>query len=206
MDSIDNLKIKQILEETKDINLVVASKYIDEYKMLELFKLGIHNFGENRVDSFISKYETLKDYPIIWHFIGHLQTNKARLVLNKIEYLHSLDSLKLASLIDKYCTKPLKCFVEINMTLSNTKNGIKLCDLDEFLNALKQYKKVEVIGLMTMTEKNQNNKEKYEIFKSLKEVAKKHHLQELSMGMSDDYKEAIKAGATYVRLGRIICF
>lgn len=198
-------KIKDIILETKDVNLVVASKYVDSKAIEEMHALGLNHFGENRVDSFLTKYDELKELGITWHFIGHLQTNKAKKVINKIDYLHSLDSLDLAEIISKRAVKPLKCFVEVHMTSSETKNGVRLENLDSFLEELKKYDKVEVIGLMTMTEKEMSDEEKEDVFKHLKQVANQHGLKELSMGMSDDYKLAIKEGATYIRLGRIIC-
>ena len=203
---MDKEKVLRIIEETNNVNLVVASKYINSDEILELRKLGIKNFGENRTDAFLKKYEELKGEDIVWHFIGHLQTNKAKDVLNKIDYLHSLDSLKLANIIDKTRNKKLKCFVEVHMTNSSTKSGVLKEDLDSFLNELKKYEKVEVIGLMTMTEPEQTKEEKLKVFNDLRELAYKYNLKELSMGMSDDYQEAIKAHATYIRLGRIICF
>ncbi len=198
-------KIIKIIEETKNVNLVVASKYIDANAILELRKLGIKNFGENRTDAFLKKYEELENEDIIWHFIGHLQTNKAKDVINKIDYLHSLDSLKLANIINKERKTRLKCFVEVHMTESETKNGILKEDLGSFLKELKKYEKVEVIGLMTMTEPEQTKEEKLKIFSDLKSLADKYNLKDLSMGMSDDYQEAIKAHTTFIRLGRIIC-
>ena len=203
---MDKEKVLRIIEETKNVNLVVASKYINSDEILELRKLGIKNFGENRTDAFLKKYEELKGEDIVWHFIGHLQTNKAKDVINKIDYLHSLDSLKLANIIDKTRNEKLKCFVEVHMTNSSTKSGVLKENLDSFLNELKKYEKVEVIGLMTMTEPEQTKEEKLKVFNDLGELAYKYNLKELSMGMSDDYQEAIKAHATYIRLGRIICF
>ncbi|MBO7079160.1 MAG: YggS family pyridoxal phosphate-dependent enzyme [Bacilli bacterium] len=202
---MDKKNVRKIIEETRGVNLVVASKYIDSSAILELYSLGIKDFGENRSDAFLKKYEELKDTDITWHFIGHLQTNKAKLVINKIDYLHSLDSLKLADIINKNRKDKLKCFVEVHMTDSLTKNGVNKSELTSFLNALKEYEKVEVIGLMTMTEEAQSDEEKYRVFCELKQLANANNLKELSMGMSEDYKLAIKAGATYIRLGRIIC-
>ena len=199
-------KVLRIIDETKNVNLVVASKYISSLEILELRKLGIRNFGENRTDAFLKKYEELKDEDIVWHFIGHLQTNKAKEVINKIDYLHSLDSLKLASIINKTRNDKLKCFVEVHMTDSSTKSGVLKEELESFLEELKKYDKVEVIGLMAMTEPEQTKEEKLRVFSDLKALADKYNLKELSMGMSDDYQEAIKAHATYIRLGRIICF
>lgn len=202
---MDKENVRKIIEETRGVNLVVASKYIDSSAILELYSLGIKDFGENRSDAFLKKYEELKDTDITWHFIGHLQTNKAKQVIGKIDCLHSLDSLKLADIINKNRKDKLKCFVEVHMTDSLTKNGVNKSELTSFLNALKEYEKVEVIGLMTMTEEAQSDEEKYRVFCELKQLACENNLTELSMGMSEDYKLAIKAGATYIRLGRIIC-
>ena len=120
MNNLDKIK-----EETKNVTLVAATKYIDSEKMRSLFDFGITNFGENRVDSLLKKKKELSDLNITWHFIGHLQKNKAAKVINEIEYLHSLDSLELAEIIDKKRTTPLKCFVELHLASSNTKYGVK---------------------------------------------------------------------------------
>lgn len=198
-------RIKKVLEETKDVNLVVASKYLDSKGIIELYELGIRNFGENRVDAFLEKYDDLKDYDIIWHFIGHLQKNKAKKVINKITYLHSLDSLELAKIINDKCDNKLKCFVEVHLTSSETKNGVREEDLDIFMEEVKKYQKVDIIGFMTMADENQTIEEKRGVFYKLNLLAKKYNLKELSMGMSLDYKVAIEEGATFVRLGHIIC-
>ena len=148
---MDKERIDKILYETKGVNLVVASKYVDSDGIRNLFSLGLKNFGENRVDAFLEKYNNLQDLDITWHFIGHLQKNKAKKVIDKISYLHSLDSLELASLIDKYASKPVKCFIEIHLTDSKTKDGILPENLQDFLVKVKTFKKVEIIGLMTMS-------------------------------------------------------
>ena len=89
------------------VTLVAATKYIDASSMRVLYDKGVTNFGENRSESFLEKYEALSSLPITWHFIGHLQRNKARKVIDKINYLHSLDSLELAQIIDKERKEPL---------------------------------------------------------------------------------------------------
>ena len=117
-----------------NITLVGATKYGDINDLKELYNAGISNFGENHVDSFLNKYEALKDLNIKWHFIGHLQRNKAELVINKIDYLHSLDSLELAKLINKYRDKPLDCFIEVSINLEDNKEDVvteKLLTTDE---------------------------------------------------------------------------
>ena len=203
-------KIKSIKETVGAATIVAATKYVDSNKMKELLNEGINNFGENRVNDFLVKYEELSECDITWHFIGNLQTNKVKKMINKIDYLHSLNSIKLAAIIDKYRDIPLKCFVEVNLTESITKEGMKKEDIYELLEALKSYKNINVIGLMTMTEPNMSDIEKMAVFKELFAIKEELNskgftsIKELSMGMSDDYKLALEANATFVRLGRIL--
>lgn len=194
----------------KDVTLVAATKYLDSEQMKDFLKASINNFGENRVNDFLVKYENLKDENIVWHFIGHLQRNKAKKVINKIDYLHSLDSLELAEIIDKERTTPLKTFIEVSINLEENKNGVPYYELENFLKEVLKYKNVQVVGLMMMAFKNSEDESLKEQFKKLRllkiDVEKKLHisLPYLSMGMSDDYLEAIEEGATHIRLGRIL--
>lgn len=194
----------------KDVTLVAATKYLDSEQMKDFLKAGINNFGENRVNDFLVKYENLKDENVVWHFIGHLQRNKAKKVINKIDYLHSLDSLELAEIIDKERTTPLKTFIEVSINLEENKNGVPYYELENFLKEVLKYKNVQVVGLMMMAFKNSEDESLKEQFKKLRllkiDVEKKLHisLPYLSMGMSDDYLEAIEEGATHIRLGRIL--
>ena len=201
---MDFNKIQKIVDETKDVSLVVASKYIDYRGIKELYDFGLRNFGENRVEAFLIKENLLRNLDIKWHFIGHLQTNKAIKIINKIDVLHSLDSIKLAGIIERHRENKLDTFIEVHMTDSDTKNGIRPEDLGNFLEDLKKYPKVNVIGLMTMTEKDMSDEEKLFVFKKLKSLGEKYNLKNFSMGMSEDYKLAIEAGATHIRLGRIL--
>ncbi len=191
-----------------NITLVAATKYVDSNEMRNLFKNGVTDFGENRVDAFLSKYEDLKDLDVTWHFIGHLQRNKAKEVINKIDYLHSLDSLKLADEIEKYRENPLPTFVEVSINLEENKNGVPYYELEPFIKSLLKYKKIKLVGLMMMTIKVSEDKENQ--FAKLVELKKKIEnnlnikIPYLSMGMSEDYLEAIKEGATHIRLGRIL--
>lgn len=192
-----------------DITLVAATKYIDEKELEKLYLSGVKNFGENRVDSFLTKYHYLEKYDdIIWHFIGHLQRNKAKEVINKIDFLHSLDSLELARLISKYRTTPLKVFVEVSINLEESKNGVPYYQAEDFIKELITIPNIEVVGLMMMTIKASNDKENQ--FKKLKDLRDDLErklnikLPYLSMGMSEDYLEAIKEDATHIRLGRIL--
>ena len=208
-----NMKVRENIKEfistiPSGVTLVAATKYVDAIEMKKLYNAGINNFGENRVDAFLMKYQSLKELDISWHFIGHLQRNKAKEVINKIDFLHSLDSLKLAEEIEKYRDKPLNVFVEVSINLEENKNGVPFYEAESFIKSLLKYKKINVVGLMMMTVKLSEDKEKqFQKLVDLKqEIEKSLNIQipYLSMGMSDDYLEAIKEGATHIRLGRIL--
>lgn len=194
----------------KNVTLVAATKYVGPEDMEVLLNNGINNFGENRTDSFIAKYSVLQSKGAIWHFIGHLQRNKASEVINKIDYLHSLDSLKLAELIEQKREKPLKCFVEVSINLEETKNGVPYYETKQFIKELLKFKKIELVGLMMMAVKESDENSLDQQFAKLRilrdEIEKELNIQlpYLSMGMSDDYKIALKEGATHIRLGRIL--
>ena len=194
----------------KNVTLVAATKYVDVDDMEVLLKNGVNNFGENRTESFLRKYDLLKNKGAIWHFIGHLQRNKASEVINKLDYLHSLDSLKLAKIIDEKRTTPLKTFVEVSINLEETKNGVPFYEAKDFIKELLNFKKIELVGLMMMAVKESDDLSLQKQFSKLKilrdEIEKDLNIKLpfLSMGMSDDYKEALKEGATHVRLGRIL--
>ena len=193
-----------------DVTIVAASKYVDVNDIKVLLNAGIKDIGENRVDNFLEKYELLKQKDARWHFIGHLQRNKALEVINKIDYLESLDSLKLAEIINTHRLSPLKCFVEVSINLEENKNGVPYFELEDFLNQIKQYSNIEIVGLMMMAIRHSDDESLREQFKKLRllrdEMEKKLNIKlpYLSMGMSEDYKDAIAEGATHIRLGRIL--
>jgi len=194
----------------KNITIVAATKYVDVSEMVYLLDNGINNFGENRVEDFLRKYEALKDHSIIWHFIGHLQRNKAHKLINKIDYLHSLDSLKLAEEIDKRRETPLPCFVEVSVNHEESKNGVLYDETLDFIKSLQQFSKIKVVGLMMMGIQGSDVTSLEQQFGKLatlrSNIEQQLHisLPYLSMGMSEDYQTALKKGATHIRLGRIL--
>ncbi len=194
----------------ENVTLVAATKYVDSPIMRDLFKAGITNFGENRVESFLRKHEELSDLDITWHFIGHLQRNKARKVINKINYLHSLDSLCLASIINELREQPLKCFIEVSINGEENKNGVPLDSVKEFLKQCLKFKNIEIVGLMMMAIADSDSTSLHDQFSKLRKLRDslqkelKISLPYLSMGMSDDYVIAMEEGATHVRLGRVL--
>ena len=112
--------------------------------MRDLYSKGVTNFGENRVEAFLEKYDSLKDLDIKWHFIGHLQRNKCKQVINKIDYLHSLDSLKLAKMIDEERITPLNTFIEVSINLEENKNGVPYMEIDSFISEVLKYKNINL--------------------------------------------------------------
>jgi len=187
--------------EYKD-NIVCASKYFTTNDMRKIFNLGIKHFGENRVQDLLSKKEELKSLPITWHFIGHLQTNKVKQVINEIDYLHSLDSLKLAKEIQKYRVTPLNTFIQLNLSKEESKFGIDLSELKTFVKELTKYDKINLIGFMTIgIQDDLIQTEK--IFETLNQLKIDYMLQYTSMGMSNDYELAIKYHADWIRIGSL---
>lgn len=194
-----------------NVKIVAATKYVGPALMMDLYNHNIKDFGENRVDAFLEKYEALKDVKDInWHFIGHLQRNKCKDIINKIDYLHSLDSLELAKMIDKYREKPLNTFIEVSINLEENKNGVDYHNIYDFVSELSKYKNIKLVGLMMMAIKNDTEDDLNDQFKRLAdlkcELEKKFNINipYLSMGMSNDYECAIKNGATHIRLGRVL--
>ncbi|NLN50784.1 MAG: YggS family pyridoxal phosphate-dependent enzyme [Acholeplasmataceae bacterium] len=198
------LNVEKLKQEIKDypVTVVCASKYLTVEQMRKLYDLGIHHFGENRADELLKKQQQLTDLAIKWHFIGSLQSNKVKSIINRIDYLHSLDRLKLVKTIEKYRIEPLSCFVQLNFTKEITKSGLDERYLEDFLKKVKNYDKINLIGLMAMG-KLGNHQETDYIFKRVKLLAKYYDLKELSIGMSDDYLIALENGATFIRIGRV---
>lgn len=193
-----------------NVTLVAATKYVDSSSMRDLFNAGVHHFGENRVDSLLKKYDELQDLDISWHFIGHLQRNKAQKVVNKINCLHSLDSLLLARKIDEYRLSPLDCFIEVSINGEENKDGVPLDDVKYFISECLKLPNIHIVGLMMMAIANSDPASLHDQFAQLRELRDSLQrelsikLPYLSMGMSDDYLIAIKEGTTHIRLGRIL--
>ena len=192
------------------VTIVAATKYLSSEEMIPLLDAGINNFGENRVEPFLEKYEALKGRNIVWHFIGHLQRNKAKKIIDKINYLQSLDSLELATLIDKSRKTPLKCFVEVSINLELNKNGVPYFEAIDFVKKCLEFKNIEIVGLMMMGIAGASEELMHDQFGRLRDL--KEEIQDelkikipyLSMGMTDDYKIAIEEGSTHLRLGRVL--
>ena len=188
------------------VNLIVVTKNqsIDKLKML-IENKQLH-FGENRVQEAIQKWKIIKDHSpdLKFHLIGKLQSNKANEAFDFFDYIHSLDSEKLAQIFHKLesnSTKRMKYFIQVNIGSETQKSGIAIDNVDAFIKLCIFDLRLNVIGLMCIPPAI-SNVDHY--FKSLLQIASRNNLKELSMGMSNDYEIAIKYGATYVRIGSAI--
>lgn len=207
--NVDSVRqnIRSLVVNSEAVNIVAATKYANANQILELFESGVTMMGENRVDALLEKKAQLS-LPIEWHFIGTLQSRKVKDVINEIECLHSLDRLSLATEIQKYRQEPLPCFIQVNVSKEESKHGLSIEEVIPFIEALKQYPVIQVIGLMTMAPHTNDEGVIRDCFKKLKQLQvsiSECHLEVncsmLSMGMSNDYMIAIEEGATHIRLG-----
>ena len=191
------------------VSIIAVTKYVDVKTAAALLPLGVHHIGENRVDKFLEKYQTLKDYPVTWHLIGTLQRRKVKEVIPYVDYFHALDSLKLAQEIQKRRDHVIKCFLQVNISGEESKHGFSREELLELLPELAKLDQIEYVGLMTMAPFEADSEKLKEIFKETQalqaEIREKQipnmSMTELSMGMSRDFKEAIQFGSTFVRIG-----
>lgn len=201
--------IKTANRSQESVKVIAVTKYVDSGVAARLIDTGIEHIGENRVDMFLDKYEALKDKNLTWHLIGTLQRRKVKNVINYVDYFHALDSVKLAAEIQKRAEHPIKCFLQVNISEEESKHGFKVSEIDEALEQISDFDKVEIVGLMTMAPKNASDSEIDDIFgkaDQLRQDLQERHLPhmpftELSMGMSGDFPIAIRNGATFVRIG-----
>ncbi|MDQ0221488.1 YggS family pyridoxal phosphate-dependent enzyme [Streptococcus moroccensis] len=191
------------------VKVIAVTKYVDSSITKELIDAGATDLGENRVDRFLEKKTQLKDEHVKWHFIGSLQRRKVKDVINEVDYFHALDSLKLAAEIQKRANRPIKCFIQVNISKEESKHGFQVEELELVLPELATYTNIELVGLMTMAPFDADPTTIKAIFDQTEALRQtiQHQgwanmpMTELSMGMSQDYPLAIAAGATYVRIG-----
>jgi len=205
-------QLEVILEEIKNYNprIIAVTKYYDEKRMIEAFQSGLRDFGESRVLDCIEKINKIDDTTrtqSIYHFIGHLQTNKIKHAVGVFEYIHSVDSLRTAQCIDFEANKKgivQKILIQVNNASEIQKFGIPKAQLENLIEEVSKLKSLELVGLMNIAPLTDDNKELQRLFSEMKSLTDEYKLPELSMGMSHDYKIALDCGATMIRLGRIL--
>lgn len=195
----------------EDVTLIAVSKTKPVETLKEAYDLGVRIFGENKVQELTEKYEALpKD--IHWHMIGHLQTNKVKYIADKVDLIHSVDSLKLAETIEKEAAKhnrTIDILVEVNVAQEESKFGLKVEEVIPFIEKIAGFSHINVRGLMTIAPFVENPEKNRSVFADLRklsvDIMEKNidnvNVSILSMGMTNDYEVAIEEGATMVRVG-----
>jgi pyridoxal phosphate enzyme (YggS family) len=224
------LKLKQRLEQIKarirgaaescqrdadSVRLVAVSKTIPAETVKEAVEAGVTILGENYVQEARDKFNTLVHYPVSWHFIGHLQSNKAKYAVRLFDLIHSVDSIKLARELNKQAAKVDKMqqiLVQVNISGEDTKTGIPADGTIELISAISQLENLSIKGLMTMPPyfyQPEKVRPFFAALRKLRDQIKEQSIaavsmEELSMGMTGDFEVAIEEGATLVRIGTAI--
>jgi pyridoxal phosphate enzyme (YggS family) len=217
MDVKTNLKLIQdnieqscekVNRNSEEITVIAVTKYVTIERAEETIEAGVTNLGENRQEAFLEKYEQIQD-KAKWHFIGTLQTRKVRDMIDKVEAIHSLDRMSLAKEINKRTSRPIDCFVQVNVSGEETKHGLSPGDVVPFIRDTAGLENVRIVGLMTMAPHIEDEQQLRANFRKLAGLrdevmaGKLSHApcEYLSMGMSNDFRIAIEEGATHIRIG-----
>lgn len=198
--------------DVKDITLLAATKTVPAEVINYAIDLGVNCIGENRVQEFLSKYSDLNLNNVNTHFIGHLQTNKVKQIISKVDMIESVDSLKLAKEISLHSVREnvkTNILIEVNIGREENKSGVYIENLIELLKNIANLDNINVKGLMAIPPKCDNNKDLQEYFSKMHEIfvdirdksIDNISMDVLSMGMSNDYIEAIIHGANIIRIG-----
>ena len=206
MEISNYLQIKKKLP--LNVNLLAVSKGFSSQKIKIITNEGQNDFGESRFQEAIEKQFSLKDFKNIkWHFIGRVQSNKIRKIVQNFDYIHSVDSyeklLKISNISFEEKKNPL-IMLQVKLSDDPSKGGFNPKVLIEKWDQIKQFKSIEIKGLMTINPKGLNSIENIKLFKKCRNLADSLKLHDCSMGMSGDWEEAVEAGSTWLRLGSII--
>lgn len=210
----DNIarKCLEVGRNPDEIKLIAVSKYFGVDAILEANRLGVNDFGENRAQELMLKYEKIGD-KVIWHFIGTLQKNKVKYAVKAAEYIHSVDSIELLEEINKRASslnKVQKILLEVKTSYEETKSGLtNEEEIFRIAELTKNYPNVNLVGLMTiapLTDDENIIRKSFRELRILKDKMNKSgiNITELSMGMTSDYEIAIEEGSTMLRIGSAI--
>lgn len=197
-----------------EIGLIAVTKYVSLETTRQILDNGLNDIGENRWQDVRDKWEALGDRGT-WHFIGHLQSNKAKDVVGKFAYIHSLDRMSLAKAIQKRAEAmdlTVNCFIQLNVSGEETKYGLAPEELTDFAHKIRSLDRIRIVGLMTMAPYESDPEDTRPVFRKLRELRDQlneeailsYPVTELSMGMSNDFEVAIEEGATWIRLGSVL--
>lgn len=197
------------------INLIAVTKTVDIDSINEAIESGITDVGENKPQELARKYDVIGD-KVRWHQIGSLQTNKVKYIIDKVYMIHSIDRLSLCEEIQKRAekiNKTINCLIQVNISEEESKQGISKDEAIDFIKTISEkYKNIKVKGLMTMAPYTEDESIIRDTFKGLKDLSEEIsrenienvYMDELSMGMSNDFKIAVEEGSTLVRVGTYI--
>jgi len=199
----------------EDVRLVAITKTVSAERIRAAYEAGLRDFGENRVQEAQAKRPALSQLKATWHMVGHLQTNKARTARELFHWVHSVDSLRLAQKIDQAAVgneDRLRVLLEVNLGEETTKSGARETEVFQLSEEVSKLGTIELRGLMVIPPLSENPEEARPYFRRLRELARQIaarnlpnvSMQELSMGMSQDFEVAIEEGATMVRIGTAI--
>ncbi|MEY8303270.1 YggS family pyridoxal phosphate-dependent enzyme [Anaerosalibacter bizertensis] len=209
-ENIENALIRSG-RKNENIDIIAVTKTVDVDIINESISLGINNIGENKVQEIKKKYDNIND-DVNWHMIGHLQSNKVKYIIDKVNLIHSLDRLSLAKEINKRAkAKDIvkDVLIQVNISEEKSKFGLKKEEVVPFIEKILEMKNIRVKGLMTMAPHVENPEEIRYVFRDLRNLGYKIEnrnyenieMKYLSMGMSNDYEVAIEEGSNMVRLG-----
>lgn len=195
------------------VNLLAVSKGHSSLAIEQAYAAGLSNFGENYLQEALIKIQALSSYPICWHFIGAIQSNKARAITQHFSWAHSVNSKKVANLLnnERPASMPaLNVCIQVNIDNEESKSGVHPDHLTELATHILTLPRLHLRGLMVIPKPREDEKQQYSLFLTLAHLLHQLNNQQhlaldtLSMGMSDDLKPAILAGSTLVRVGRAI--
>tara|TARA_Y100001933_G_scaffold250915_1_gene287802 strand:+ start:205 stop:831 length:627 start_codon:yes stop_codon:yes gene_type:complete len=199
------LEIKKLLPE--GVSLLAVSKGFQSSDIEYIQSLGQIDFGESKVQEAMLKPVFKNNKNLNWHFIGRIQTNKIRKIVENFDFIHSVDSYRKLLKISEVAiqlNKTPKIFIQVKLAHDPEKAGLLYSELIENWDKIKHIKGISINGLMTINPKGLNEKQNFELFKKCRLIADDLDLPDCSMGMSNDWEQAIKAGATWIRLGSLI--
>jgi pyridoxal phosphate enzyme (YggS family) len=206
-------KVKTVLQQIgPEVKLIAVSKTVPPERITEAYEAGVRSFGENRIQEAVPKVTALSHLNIEWHFIGHLQTNKAKEAVRHFSWIQSIDSLKLLHQVEKEAAKQqkqIRGLLELNLGNEGSKHGLDESEVGTILRATRELQWTKIYGFMIIPPFFEDPELVRPYFRKLREIRQKWHaeypdLYELSMGMSHDFEIAVQEGATMVRVGSYI--
>jgi pyridoxal phosphate enzyme (YggS family) len=183
------------------IQLIAVTKAVPPENIRQAAECGVTHVGENRLQEALAKREALHDLSLTWHFIGHLQTNKAKKVVENFDWVQCVDRTELAAKLNQAAEKPLPVLIEVKLHEEPNKSGVDAAGLPDLVEQFGAYDRLQLRGLMAIPPLFEKSEDARPYFRRLCELGRRFRLPELSMGMSHDFEVAIEEGATMVRIG-----